>query len=131
MRAAELPREGIARAAQFVEAIGTLTLVGDESVAETASAYDDAVVGPEVVAQRLLFLGDNHEVFDSAIEVAGGLDVAHTLLDVGLDLTEASGVADDTREVAGQGVERHVEGETTGILAIQGLITASGKESEE
>ena len=109
----------IARAAQFGEAVGALTLVGDEPVAEAAGADDDAVICTEFVAQRFLFLGAEHDVLGSTVVVAGGLEMAHALRDIGLDLTEAPGTADNAREMAGQGVERHVEGEATGIVAVE------------
>ena len=123
-----LPGEGIVGAAVVGETVGALSVVGDKSHVVAAGAHDDAVIGAEDTGGLRLALGVDADILGTAVVVARGMEMAHTLLKAGLDLTEMAVVAEDARELAGQWMKGGVEGETTAVVAVDALVGSAGGE---
>ena len=121
-----LPRKGIAGAAKLVETVGALTLVGDKYIVVAAGADDDAVASSEHTTLLLLSFGAEEDVLYGSVVVAGGLQVAGTVLHVGLNLTEVPRIAEDGSQLTRLRVELCVEDEIALVLAVDGVFTVAG-----
>jgi hypothetical protein len=93
----------------------------------TTHTNDNAIVGPQVKGHLGLSLGSQGDILRRIIKVTGGLQMTHTLIiDIGLDLTEMTAVAQDTCQMAWQRMEGGVEEETTTISTTNRVISATG-----
>ena len=132
LQSAFLPFEGIVRIVILLQAVGALSVVGYQTVIVTAGADDDAVVGTEGVGYLALLFRAEEDVLFGAVVVAGGLQAAYTSVHIALHHTEMSGVAEDRRQLTGQGMERGVEDEVAMVVAGDGIFHLTGrKECEE
>lgn len=120
-----LPQQRIACAAKLAETVGALAFVGDEDIVVAAGADDDAVAGSEYTALLVLTIGGKRNILCGTVVVAGGLQVAGTVLHVGLNLTEVPGIADDARQLARLRVELRVEEEVALVLAVDGVFAVA------
>ncbi len=132
LQSAFLPGEGIVRVVMLFQAVGALSVVGYQAVLVTAGADDDAVVGTEGVGYLAFLLRAEEDVLFIAVVVAGGLQTAYTSVHITLNHTEVSGVAENRRQLTGQGMERGVEDEVATVIAGDGIFHLTGrKECEE
>lgn len=124
--AALLPSQGVSRTAKLVQAVGTLSLVGNEHVIITAGADDDAVVSPKDTTLLILTLCAEQDIFYIPVVIAGGLQTAKPPLHAGFNLTEVSWVAKDARQLAGHRMDLRVEDEITLVLTIDSVFSLTG-----
>ena len=124
-----LPGERIAVASVVREAVGALAVPRDEDEVIGAGTDDDTVVGTEVVVELgLAFRREGHIVF-GAVVVTGGLQMTDALvIDIGLYLTEVAVVADDAREMTGQGMEGGVEDEAATVITADAVVGIAGRQ---
>jgi hypothetical protein len=123
-----LPRQGIIDTSIVRQTVRTLSVVGNELANFiTTHTNDNAIVGPQVKGHLGLSLGSQGDILRRIIKVTGGLQMTHTLIiDIGLDLTEMTAVAQDTCQMAWQRMEGGVEEETTTIGTANSVISVTG-----
>ena len=115
------------------QAVGALAVVGYQAILVTAGADDNAVVGPESVGHLTFLCRAEEDVLSVTVVVAGGLQSADTVEHIALNLTEVPGVAEDGRQLTGQGMERGVENEITMVVVGDGIfhLTAAHQQGAE
>ena len=115
------------------QAVGALAVVGYQTVFVTAGADDDAVVCPESVGHLTFLCRAEEDILSVSVVVAGGLQSADTVEHIALNLTEVPGVAEDGRQLTGQGMERGVENEITMVVVGDGIfhLTAAHQQGAE
>ena len=107
-----LPSEWVVGSTKFFQTVGALSVVGHKTI-ETAHTHDDTVVGTKFTGSLRLLFASKHDVFCGIVVVTGGLKMAHALYHTTLHLGEMTRIAENTRQLAGQGMERGVEDEIT------------------
>ena len=123
-----LPRQGIIDTSIVRQTVRTLSIVGNELANFiTTHTNDNAIVGTQIKSHLGLSLGSQGDILCRIIKVTGGLQMTHTLIvDIGLDLTEMTTVAQDTCQMAWQRMEGGVEEETTTISTTNRVISVTG-----
>ena len=110
-----LPSEWVVSTTKFFQAVGALSIVCHKAV-ETTHTNDDTIVGTKFAGSLRLLFTTKHDVFCGIVVVTGGLQMAHTLYHTALHLGEMPRIAQDARQLAGQGMKRGVEYEITLIF---------------
>ena len=126
-----LPGQWVTGAVVVGEAVRTLTVVGLQGEIVGAGAYDETVVGTEGEVDLALLGSGEGDVLRGSVVVAGGLQVAHSLRDTRLDLAEMATVAQYARQLTRQGVERRVENEVATVVAADGLVARTGRQTDK
>ena len=123
-----LPRQGIIDTSIVRQTIRTLSIVGNERAdVITTHTNDNAIVGTQVKSHLGLSLGSQGDILYRIIKVTGGLQMTHTLIiDIGLNFTEMTTVAQDACQMAWQRMEGGVEEETTTISTTNRVISVTG-----
>ena len=123
-----LPRQGVIDTSIVRQTVRTLSVVGNElAYVITTHTDNNTIVGPQVKGHLGLSLGSQGDILRRIIKVTGGLQMTHTLIiDIGLDLTEMTAVAQDTCQMAWQRMEGGVEEETAAISTANSVISVTG-----
>ena len=123
-----LPRQGVIDTSIVRQTIRALPIIGNKlAYVITTHTDNNTIVGPQVKGHLGLSLGSQGDILRRIIKVTGGLQMTHTLIvDVGLDLTEMTAVAQDTCQMAWQRMEGGVEEETTTIGTANSVISVTG-----
>ena len=123
-----LPCQGVIDTSIVSQTVRTLSIVGNERAdVITTHTNDNAIVGTQVKSYLGLSLSSQGDILCRIIKVTGGLQMTHTLIiDIGLNFTEMTTVAQDTCQMAWQRMEGGVEEETTTISTTNRVISVTG-----
>lgn len=125
-----LPGKRVVGAAIVSQTVGTLSVVGHKTVVVADRADDDAVVGAKDDVDLTLPLCAQDDVLGGTVVVAGGLQMAYAADYRRLDLAEMTGIAEDSRELTGQGMERRVEDQTADVVATDVALAFTGRQED-
>ena len=110
------------------QTIRALPIIGNKlAYVITTHTDNNTIVGPQVKGHLGLSLGSQGDILRRIIKVTRGLQMAHALIiDIGLNFTEMTTVAQDACQMAWQRMEGGVEEETTTIGTTNRVISVTG-----